>query len=75
MVRVADTSAEVQEEVGHDVELHYFPASALTEPERASFAAYIIQHGRPIPFEERGRASGAEGAAHFGDTGGRFSWT
>jgi len=45
---MARTSAEVQREVGDDVELHYFPAGQLNNPETASFAAFVITHGRPI---------------------------
>ena len=46
--KMARTSAEVQKEVGDDVELHYFPAGQLKNPETASFAAFVITHGRPI---------------------------
>jgi predicted nucleotidyltransferase len=41
----ADMTALVQEEVGDDIELHYFPAQALESPDPASFAAYVLHHG------------------------------
>jgi predicted nucleotidyltransferase len=37
--------AQVQMEVGHDIEPHLFPASALENAEPGSFAADIIKHG------------------------------
>ena len=45
------TSCRIQKEVGNDIELHFFPAHALTNPEPASFANYVIRHGRPIAFD------------------------
>jgi predicted nucleotidyltransferase len=38
----------VQREVGDDIELHFFPATALKNPEPASFAAYVQEHGIEI---------------------------
>ena len=38
----------VQREAGYDIELHFFPASALKHPEPASFAAYVLRHGIKI---------------------------
>lgn len=35
----------VQREAGDHVELHLFPATALTDAEPASFAAYVQRHG------------------------------
>lgn len=39
---------QVMEEVGDDVEVHLFPASALENPGRGSFAEYILRHGVSI---------------------------
>jgi predicted nucleotidyltransferase len=50
--KMARTSAAVQKEVGDDVELHYFPAGQLGNPQAASFAAFVINHGRPIVVDE-----------------------
>ena len=36
---------EVQTEAGDDIEIHFFPADALQDPDTASFAAYVIRHG------------------------------
>ena len=36
---------EIQKEVGFDIEVHLFPASALAAPAPGSFAEYVIQHG------------------------------
>ena len=38
----------VNEAVGHDIELHFFPAKELRKPEQASFAEYIIENGVPL---------------------------
>ncbi|HUT54284.1 MAG TPA: nucleotidyltransferase domain-containing protein, partial [bacterium] len=43
--RRTEVMAHVQFEVGFDVEPHLFPASALQNPERGSFAEYILKHG------------------------------
>ncbi|MGA2935907.1 MAG: nucleotidyltransferase domain-containing protein [Syntrophobacteraceae bacterium] len=48
LAKMAKTSAAVQKEVGDDVELHYFPAAQLSNPQTASFAAFVISHGRSI---------------------------
>jgi predicted nucleotidyltransferase len=45
MFQRADMTALVQGEVGDDIELHYFPASALESSDPASFAAYVLRHG------------------------------
>ena len=41
-------SCLVQREAGDHIELHFFPARALTHPEPASFAAYVQKHGTQI---------------------------
>jgi predicted nucleotidyltransferase len=46
--RRAEIAVSVQKEAGDDIELHFFSAEALTHPEPASFAAYILSHGIPI---------------------------
>ncbi|PKN60183.1 MAG: hypothetical protein CVU53_04360 [Deltaproteobacteria bacterium HGW-Deltaproteobacteria-11] len=38
-------SVEVQKEAGDDVEVHFFPATALRERDPAGFAAWILTHG------------------------------
>ena len=47
----ADLSYAVHKEMGRDVELHYFPASVLPEPERASSASWVIRHGVFVPVD------------------------
>ncbi|MFH1737749.1 MAG: hypothetical protein ABIH23_01990, partial [bacterium] len=42
------TIVKVQLEVGHDIELHLYPASILPHPDPASFAALILREGVPI---------------------------
>jgi predicted nucleotidyltransferase len=37
--------AQVQKEVGFDIEAHLFPARSLENPQRGSFAEYVIEHG------------------------------
>ncbi len=51
LFRRARMSARVHEEVGNDIELHYFPASVLPDPERASFASWVMRHGVPIEMD------------------------
>ena len=46
--RRARVMAEVQEEVGYDVEAHLFPSAALEMSDPASFAEHIIRHGLRI---------------------------
>lgn len=46
--RAASESAYVQESVGDDVELHFFPAQQLRDCDAASFAASIIRHGQRV---------------------------
>jgi predicted nucleotidyltransferase len=43
--RRAKAMALVMEQAGSNVEAHLFPASALENPVRGSFAEYILQHG------------------------------
>ena len=38
----------VQKKAGDDIELHFFQAKLLHSADPASFAAYIIAHGRKI---------------------------
>jgi predicted nucleotidyltransferase len=47
--RRTEVIVRVQKEVGFDVEPHLLPASSLSAPEAGSFAAYVIQHGIPLP--------------------------
>ena len=37
--------AEMQEEIGFDVEAHLFSSAVLPIPEPASFAGYVVRHG------------------------------
>ncbi len=46
--RRARAMAQVQREVGFDVEVHLFPASAHESPDPAGFAEYIQRHGVKI---------------------------
>lgn len=46
--RRATAMAIVMEEAGSDVEAHLFPAAALDNPPRGSFAEYILRHGWSI---------------------------
>jgi predicted nucleotidyltransferase len=41
----ARASAQVQKEVGDDVEVHFLPAQTLQQGDPAGFAAWIIAHG------------------------------
>jgi len=41
----ARVSAQVQKEVGDDVEVHFLPAQALQEHDPAGFAAWVLAHG------------------------------
>ena len=45
MEKRAKAMAAVMREAGADVEAHLFPASALANPQRGSFAEYVLQHG------------------------------
>jgi len=49
--RRAETAVLVQREVGHHIELHFFPATALEHSEPASFATYVKKHGVRVPVE------------------------
>jgi predicted nucleotidyltransferase len=48
----AEAMALVMEKVGDEVEAHLFPALALDNPPRGSFAEYILRHGTRI-FEQQ----------------------
>jgi predicted nucleotidyltransferase len=41
----ARIAARVQKEDGDDIELHFFPAEALQHHHKASFAAWVLNHG------------------------------
>ncbi len=43
--------ASIQKEAGDDIELHFFPADRLLDPEQGSFSAHIIEHGIHVPFD------------------------
>jgi len=43
-----ELAVSVQREAGDRIELHVFPASSLQNPEPASFAEYVIEHGKRI---------------------------
>ncbi|NQT51683.1 nucleotidyltransferase domain-containing protein [bacterium] len=45
LVQLARLDRRVHQEVGNAVEVHYFPASAVTHSEPASFATYVKKHG------------------------------
>jgi predicted nucleotidyltransferase len=45
MQRRARAMASVMQEVGADVEAHLFPVSSVRNPEKASFAAHVLNHG------------------------------
>ncbi len=47
----AEIAVIIQKEVGDDIDIHFFPAEALTHAEPASFAAYILKHGVPVAIE------------------------
>jgi predicted nucleotidyltransferase len=49
--KMVQISAAVQKEVGDDVELHYFTARQFSNPQRGSFAAFVIRHGKPIKID------------------------
>jgi predicted nucleotidyltransferase len=49
--RKAQLMSAVQEEVGDDVEVHLFPASALEDAEAASFARFIQRKGQALRFK------------------------
>lgn len=48
----ARIAAQVQKEAGDDIELHFFPAEAIQHHHKASFAAWVLDHGIRI-FEQR----------------------
>ena len=41
----ARASVQVQREAGDDIELHFFSAQSLQEPDPAGFAAWVLAHG------------------------------
>ena len=41
--------ARVQKEAGDDVEVHFIPASALKENDKAGFASWVLAHGVELP--------------------------
>jgi predicted nucleotidyltransferase len=43
--RQVSAMTRVMDEAGDDVEVHLFPAYSLENPERGSFAEYILKHG------------------------------
>lgn len=43
--RRARIIAQVQKEVGFEIETHLFPARFLKDPQPGSFAEYVIEHG------------------------------
>ena len=49
--RLSRACADVQREVGFDVEIHVFPASSYENPPRAGFAQHVIKHGIPLDIE------------------------
>ena len=42
------TCHRIQKEVGNDIEMHFFSAQVLANPEPTSFASYVKKYGRPI---------------------------
>lgn len=48
----ARLSGLVHEEVGNDIELHYFPARSLKNPDPASFASFILKNGIQLKAKE-----------------------
>lgn len=46
--RLTRTTVELQRKFGDDLEFHFFPSSALENPEPASFAAFVAKHGAKI---------------------------
>jgi len=47
--RRVQAAAYVQKEAGDDIEMHFFPAAHLHDPPPASFAAFILRAGEPVP--------------------------
>jgi predicted nucleotidyltransferase len=45
---MAEFAVGIQSEAGDRIEPHIFPAEALEHPEPASFAEYVIEHGKRI---------------------------
>jgi len=67
LMRRAAVAAEVQEEAGDELELHFFPAEALDAPSPASFARYVLDHGLRIdPDEEESSGATAAGKPPIG---------
>jgi predicted nucleotidyltransferase len=40
--------ARIQKEAGDDIEVHFIPAKALRENDKAGFAAWVLTHGIEI---------------------------
>lgn len=51
LTRRAEVSGAIWDEVGCDIEPHYFPAESLTNYEPSSFVAFILKHGVQIPID------------------------
>ena len=49
MHKRARMMSRVQKEAGDDIEVHFIPAKALQENDKASFAAWVISHGIELP--------------------------
>jgi predicted nucleotidyltransferase len=45
LVKRVKTAVAVMKEAGDDIEIHFFPAESLVNPDPASFAAFIMQNG------------------------------
>jgi len=41
----------VQQNVGDDIEVHLFPASALEGADTATFTSFIVRKGKPIAYK------------------------
>lgn len=50
LVQKVKTMSRVQKEAGYDIELHLFSAQSFYNPDPASFANFIIQHGVSVAF-------------------------
>jgi predicted nucleotidyltransferase len=52
MFRRAEFAVAVQREAGDRIEPHVFPASSLDNPEPASFAEYVLEHGMRVDLND-----------------------
>ena len=50
--RLVELDMLVQREVGNDIEMHFFSATAFENSEPASFATYVKKHGVRVPIDE-----------------------